>query len=601
MILTFVVIIATIVLYAMERLPIEIISLGSVAALIVIFTLFPTPDVAGGGMIGADDFLAGFANPALITVLCLLIIGQALFHTDALDAPGRLISEAGRRHKGIVIVSLLVGTAIISAFLNNTPVVVMALPILTAVTVAQSKSASQVLMPLSYITILGGMTTLIGSSTNLLVANVAARSGNVKIDFFSFTPIGLTLALTGAAYTLFVLPHLLRDRGNTDVDSARTSGKQFIAQIEIGDGHPLVGAKAVAGMFTGLGEMTVRLVLRNETPYLPPFANIVIQPGDRVIIAATRPQLTKAMAEKRLFSTQTIPEGGIAAHHKKDLVLAEAVVAPGSRMIGRTIVQAGLQTATGCIVLGIQRRSRMPRMAMSDIRLEAGDVLLLAGNHDDIDTLRTSHDILIMEWSAAEVPRRLHAPRALVIFGAVVISSATGLLPIVSATIIGTFAMLLTGCLNIRQAMRALDSRIYMLVGASIANAAALEATGGAKAIADLVIRLMDGQSPLMLLSVLFLLIAVLTNLLSNNATAVLFTPITLGIAERSGLPPEPFIVAVILAANCSFATPIGYQTNLLVMGPGNYRFVDFMKAGIPLVVILWIVFTLAAPLYYPL
>ena len=600
MVLTFAVIIATIVLYAMERVPIEIVSLGSVATLIVIFTLFPTTN-GSGGIIGPTDFLAGFANPALITVLCLLVIGQSLFHTDALDAPARLISEAGRRHRSVVTIALLVGTAVISAFLNNTPVVVMALPVLTAVTLAQSKPASQVLMPLSFITILGGMTTIIGSSTNLLVANVAAKSGTVQLDFFSFTPIGATLAIAGAFYTLFIVPRLLRDRGNGAPDSTRPSGKQFIAQIEIGDGHPLVGAQPVAGMFTGLGEMTVRLVLRNETPHLPPFSSISIEPGDRVIIAATRQQLTKALAEKRIFSTQTTPEGGKAPQHKKDLVLAEGVVAPGSRMIGRTIVQAGLQTATGCIVLGIQRRSRMPRMAMSDIRLEAGDVLLLAGNHDDIDMLRTSHDILIMEWSAAEVPRRLHAPRALAIFTCVVGAAATGILPIVSAAIIGAFAMLATGCLNIRQAMRALDSRIYMLVGASIANATALEATGGAKAIADTVVALMEGQSPILLLSAFFLMIAVLTNLLSNNATAVLFTPIALGIAERSGLPAEPFVVAVILAANCSFATPIGYQTNLLVMGPGNYRFVDFLIAGIPLVVLLWIVFTVAAPLYYPL
>jgi len=599
MVLTFAVIALTIVLYAWERVPIEVISLGSVASLIVIFALFPATTPSGVAL-GPGDLLAGFANPALITILCLLVIGQALFHTDALETPGQMIADWGRRHGTIVLYVLLLGTGVLSALLNNTPVVVMALPVLTALAQAQSRSTSQILMPLSFITILGGMTTIIGSSTNLLVADVAAGSGVVTLDFFSFTPIGTTLALAGAGYALFIVPWLMRNRAAV-TDTSRPSGKQFIAQIEIGPGHPLVGAKPVAGMFDELGDMTVRLILRGETPFLPPYASTTLAEGDRVVVAATRQQLRNALAEHRVFASQAMRPEARSPVDGDDLMLAEAVVAPGSRLIGRTIVQAGLQATICCVVLGIQRRSRMPRMAMSDIRLEAGDVLLLAGDHDDIETLRNSHDILIMEWSTADVPRRANAPRALAIFGAVVAAAASGLVPIVSAAIVGAFAMLASGCINTRQAMRALDSRIYMMVGASIANAAALDATGGARAIADGVVALMEGQPPLMLISGFFLLIAILTNLLSNNATAVLFTPIALGIAARGGLPAEPFVVAVILAANCSFATPIGYQTNLLVMGPGNYRFADFLIAGIPLVVLLWIVFTITVPLYYGL
>lgn len=597
--LTFIVIGVTVVLYATERLPIEVVSLGSMVTLILIFTAFP---VAGDGAIGPSDLLAGFANPALITVLSLLVVGQALFHTDALEKPARLVARMARGHRVVAFVVLIAGAGAISAFLNNTPVVVMALPVITSIAAKQGESASRVLMPLSFMTILGGMTTLIGSSTNLLVAGVAARSDAVDLSFFSFTPVAAAMAVVGGIYVLTVMPRLLEPRQNMAEQLKNLSGKQFIAQIEIGVGHPLVGHKAVAGLFPALKDMTVRLVQRGDRPILPPFENTMLQCGDTVIVAATRSTLTEALSDRSsIIIRETAAEDGEddTARAEDELTLAEAVIAPGSRLIGRTLTNSGLHSDTACVVLGIQRRSRMPRMAMRDIRLESGDVLLFAGQRTDIEGLRTSHDVILMEWSAAEVPQRRFARRALAIFAAVVIAAATGMVPIVTAAITGALAMIGTRCLNIRQASRALDGRIIMLIAASLASATALEATGGATTIATALVTAMDGQSPTVLLSGLFLLIALLTNLLSNNATAVLFAPIAIGIAAKAGLPAEPFVVAVILAANCSFATPIGYQTNLLVMGPGHYRFADFIKAGIPLILLMWVAFTVVAPLYY--
>ena len=249
--------------------------------------------------------------------------------------------------------------------------------------------------------------------------------------------------------------------------------------------------------------------------------------------------------------------------------------------------------------MGVQRRSRMPRMAMTEIRLEPGDVLLLAGGAEDIKKLRNYRDVLLLDWSAAEIPPRRLAPRALVIFLIMVFVSATGLVPIVTASVAATFALIATGCLNVRQALRAVDSRIFMLIGASIASATALEVTGGARAIADLLVAQLQSQPPMVILSALYLLVMMLTNMLSNNATAVLFTPIAVNMAGPTGLPVEAFVTCVIFAANSSFATPIGYQTNLIVMGPGHYRFSDFLIAGTPLAILLWLTFTLVAPVYY--
>ena len=603
MALTFVVIASTVVLYASERFPIETIALGSVVSLIVIFTIIPVG--TADGPVTTADFLVGFANPALITVICLLIIGQGLFQTDALEKPAKAVVRWTRGRSQLAAVPILVIVGILSAFLNNTPVVVMFLPILSAVAATLGQSASRFLMPLSFIAILGGMTTLIGSSTNLLVAQFAEQSSDVTFSFFSFTPIGIILAGVGSIYVLFVMPHFLKPRKTMAEEFQPMSGKQFIAQIEITFGHPLVGVESVSGMFPQLKDMTVRLVQRGQKPILPPFENVTLGPGDTVIVAATRTALANALASRQpLMETdadQTTNNRDSQSLQPWSLNLTEVVVAPASRLMGRTLPQSGFYTETGLLVMGIQRRSRMPRMAMNDIRLEAGDVLLVAGGENDIARLRGNRDVLLMDWSTAEVPRRRYAPRALAIFSLVVLAAASGLVPIVSAAIAGTFAMIASGCLNIRQALRAIDSRIFMLVGASLAAAVALEATGGALAIASGLVAAVGSASPAVMLSAMYLLVMVLTNFLSNNAAAVLFTPIAIELADQIGQPAEPFIVCLIFAANTSFATPVGYQTNLIVMGPGHYRFADFLRAGTPLALILWLTFSIVAPWYYGL
>ncbi|MCK7611891.1 SLC13 family permease [Roseibium sediminicola] len=603
MALTFLVIASTVVLYALERYPIETVALGSVSAFIVIFSVFPVT-APNGSPITSGDFLAGFANPALITVICLLIIGQGLFQTDALEAPAKAIVRMTRGRSLYAAVPVLIAVAILSAFLNNTPVVVMFLPILTAVAATVGQSPARVLMPLSFLAILGGMTTLIGSSTNLLVANYAAQSSDLRLTFFSFTPIGLIVAGVGAIYVLFLMPRLLKVRKTMAEEFQATSGKQFIAQISITYGHPLVGVESVSGMFPKLKDMTVRLVQRGQKPILPPFENVVLQPGDTVIVAATRTALANALARRQPLmeaDTDTSNAGQNQAAPPGSISLAEVVVAPASRLMGRTLPQSGFYSDTGCLVMGIQRRSRMPRMAMNDIRLEAGDVLLVSGSEEEIARLRGNRDVLLLDWSMAEVPRKRYAPRALIIFACVVALAASGLVPIVTTAVAGTFAMIASGCLNIRQAMRAIDSRIFMLVGASLAGAVALEGTGGATAIATALVHVMEGASAPMVLSALFFIVMILTNFLSNNAAAVLFTPIAINLAQQIDASPEAFVVCLIIAANSSFATPIGYQTNLIVMGPGHYKFNDFVRAGTPLALILWLTFSLVAPWYYGL
>jgi di/tricarboxylate transporter len=591
--LTFATIVFAIVSFSIDRIAVEVTALATLIILTVIFAV--APELAGQkSPLGFPDLLRGFSNPALVAVLSLIIVGQALFLTGALDRPTRRLARSTRIPGWATFALVIVAAGLLSAFLNNTPVVIMLVPILTGFARERRFAASSLLLPMNYATILGGSLTLIGSSTNLLVADVASRSAGLKLGLFDITIPGLVVAAVGIVYVVLVVPRLVGPRESEDQSAA--SGKQFIAEIVLTDDHPLVGTKAVAGLFPGLLHVTVRLVERDGVTHLAPFEDIAFEPGDRVVFGGIRREL----AELGIIAP---PRGDRPSDEapRRNLSVAEAIVAPGSRAIGRTPAATGIGVQTGVHVAAVERRGRMSRSRFSEIRLEAGDVLLVSGTDEAFDRLRSIRDVLVLERSIATLPARADGPRALLVFAAMVALAATGMVPIAIAALAAAFALIAIGCINIRQARRAFDGRIFMLVGVSIALASALEMTGGAGFLADSLVALTAGGGAAVLLSALFALIAVLTNVLSNNATAVLFTPIAVSAAVTTGAPVEPFVIAVIFAANASFATPIAYQTNLLVMGPGGYRFRDFMISGTPLVIINWIVFTLFATWYYGL
>ena len=594
---TFAIIFATVIGFATERFPIEAVSLASLAALLLLFTL------SGDETVRPELLVAGFANPALITVLALLVVGQGLFNTDALDRPSRWLAALGGKSKFRSLTAILVCAAVFSALINNTPVVVMFIPILTTIARQMNFDPAKGLIPLSYAAILGGMTTLVGSSTNLLAAGIA-RDAGLDIGFFTFTAPGLLMAAAGSVYVFLVLPRFLRQRAGLADAMSGASGRQFVTQIDIVPGHPLEGVESRAGLFKELSDMTVRVVLRRDVPILPPFEDVTLKAGDSVIVAATRSALTKALSTGSATVPVDAEKEGEEENERRverNFTLAEAVIPPGSRYVARTIRGSGIRANEGVVVLGVQRKSHMQRTTLSQVRLEPGDTILVGGKPEEVGRLRASRDILLLEWSAAIVPLRRFAPRAIAIFLAVVLLAATETLPIMVASVVGAMAMIAAGCITVLQARRAFDSRIFMIVGAMLAGAVALEQTGGAEYLAHAAVTAMEGQSPAMILSIFFIVVAVLTNIMSNNATAVLFTPVAIQIANEVGADPMAFVVGVIFAANCSFATPVGYQTNLLVMAPGHYRFRDFVLAGTPLVFLMWLTYSFIAPLFYSL
>jgi di/tricarboxylate transporter len=601
MMATFVIVLIAVYFYVRETFSIEVVSVGVIVTLLLFFS-FPNLNLTSS--LTNSDLLSGFAAPALIAIMALLVVGQGLFQTGALEGPINSINKALDTDPKKTLLIVFVGAFAISMFMNNTPVVVMFIPVLAAMASRMKTSTSRYMMPLSFLCILAGMTTLIGSSTNLLVNDVLQRTTDFSLSFFTQFIPGMALAAIGAAYIILAAPHLIPERKDMETEMTDT-GRQYIAQIQVTRDHPLIGVEPVAGLYTKLKDVTVRMIQRGEQSYLPPF-DVTLQTGDVLIVAATRKSLSKLLSSrpaylKGMLSITGFDDGERDADKQGTIVISEAVIAPGSRMIGRNIEQIGFRRQTNCLVLGIQRRSRMIRTRMLDIRLEAGDVLLVFGYDKDVGRLRNNRDILLMDWSKTELPDIRKSITARIIFAVTIAAAAFGILPIETAALTGALAMILTGCLNIRQAIRAMDMRIFLLIGAAFAMGLALEATGGANFIAQGVVATFMPYGNQILISAIFLIVAVMTNIISNSATALLFSPIALSVSAQTGIDPIAMVLTVIFAANCCFATPIAYQTNLLVLGPGHYKFSDFARFGCPLIVIIWLSYSFMVPLFFQL
>ena len=584
--------------YSLERIQIELTSLILIGFLLLWFSVFP-PGPPGAPLVSTADILKGFANPSLIAVLALIVMGQGLVRTGALTDLTRMFLRLAKHHKVLSTSGTLGCVMGLSAIMNNTPIVVMFIPVMNSLAQRLGRPASGLMMPLSFVAILGGMVTLIGSSTNLLVSSAMIELGEEPIGMFDLTAIGLPMALIGTAFAIVVLPRLLPDR-SAMAQTILPSGKHFIAEVDINDGSPLIGQRFVAGHFPDLPDTTIQVIQRGNATFLPPFEDIALASGDVLILAATRPVLENILAAHaghRLASADD-GEGALAAGGRRasDRALAEVMISPTSSLIDQTIAAADVLRRDGCRVLGIQRRGRMARQRFLETSLQAGDVLLVVGERGDIERLANRRDVVLLAWATGEVPRLGRAVTALTIFIAAIGCAVSGLMPLVAAAFSGAVLMVLTECLSLRQALQAVDRRIYLLVGAALALSTVLERTGAAALVAQSVFEPLAGGNAVVAALLLFLVTSVATHVLSNNACAILFTPVAINLARGLEAEPLAFALTVVFAANCSFATPIGYQTNLLVMAPGHYRFRDFLRGGLPLLALMWLTFFAIGP-----
>lgn len=576
------------VMYASERIRYETTSLLVLTGLALGFHLFPFQ--REGHALQPSEFFLGFGNRGLIAVCALMILGHGIERTGALEGIGRGLARLWRRSRSLTLLLTLVLTLAFSSFINDTPVVVMMMPVMMALAAANNEPPSRVLMPMGFVAILGGMTTTIGTSTNLLVVNVAANMGMEPFGMFDWTPAALVGVVVGTLYLWLVAPRLLPDREPfTRAEQTRV----YTAQIHLSDASPVIGGTLSEAIGRAGFKLPIRSVRRERNAVLSPLPDLVLQPGDSIVARDTQENLRTAARrlrgslvpnDERAAELQPLPGG--------DEQLAEVAITPVSGLVGHPLSDARLERRHGVILLAFRRFGDNEERRSEDLRsklLQAGDILLVQGTPENLARLRASTDLLVLDGSV-NLPRKRHAPLALLIMLMVVAVSALKWVPIEISALLGCLAMLLTGCLTWKEAGAALSSKVILIIVASLALGTALTRTGGSEYLASLFVYLSFGAPPSLVLLSLMLAMAGLTNIVSNNAAAVIGTPIAIGVAQQLGMPMEPFVLAVVFGANLSFGTPMAYQTHLLIMNAAGYRFADFVRVGVPLLVIVWLV-----------
>ncbi len=603
------------VLFAQDRIALETSSLLVFIVLVAGFQIFPYADETG--VLRPGDLFAGFGHEALVAVCALMVLGKGLETTGALQPVARILARVWQTGPAISLLFTMLVAAALSAVVNNTPIVVMLLPILVGVTLSAKASPSGVLMPFGLATVIGGTMTTIGTSTNLLVVSVARDMGVRNFGMFDFAlPIAL-VGFFGILYLWLVAPRLLPQRAALISDK---SARLFSALLYVEDdskiaGKTLADARKLAG-----GNLRLLDVQRGESGVLlARLPSLTFMPGDRLLVRDTPERLKELegmlgtplhdqeeeSAEEREEKEEKAAEAeGEPKATEEDAKqrLVEVVVTEDSPLNASTVRRSRFADEYGLFVLAIHRgqfRDEIRRGELGDVVLSTGDVLLVQGSVGDIKRMKSNHSFLVLD-SSVELPDTERAGLALTIMGAVIAAAATGLLPISVSALVGVAAMMATRCLTWKEAGSGLSAQVIMIVVTSLALGTALTRTGATGYVAELFVAATAGMSPSAILGGLMLLMAVLTNILSNNAAGIIGTPIAIGIAAKLGLAPEPFVIAIIAGVNLSFATPMAYQTNLLVLHAGGYRFIDFVKVGVPLSLLMWAGYLYVIPLFFP-
>ncbi|MEX0975841.1 MAG: SLC13 family permease [Woeseia sp.] len=589
-------------LFTRDRIPLETSSLVVLIALVAGFTIFPYSN--SGVELGPRQFFAGFGNEALIAICALMMLGKAIESTGALQPLASIVGRAWSTRPVLALLVTLIAGAILSAFMNNTPIVVLLMPILVGVSLRVKTPVSGIMLPMGLATIIGGMSTTIGTSTNLLVVGIAHDLNVIEFGMFDFALPVILVGGIGIIFLWLVAPRLLPERVPPMAD---LSPRVFTAQLHIKEGGFSDGATLSDVLAKAEKRMRVDRIQRGESLFLAKLPSLILQPGDRLFVKDAPENLKhyEAILGATLFNL-TDDEHPIDENTPltaEGQQLAEVVVTRGSPLHLRNLAAARFSSSYGLLPLAIHRARAPSSEVTSDlnqIRLRAGDVLLVQGSRDAINRLKSSGNMLVLDGTM-DLPHTQKANTALAIMGGVIAIAALGLVPISVSALIGIGVMMATGCLTWRDAADALSTPVIMIIVASLALGRALMGTGMADYLA-LGLATAGADLPVpVILSTFILIMTLLTNVVSNNAAAVIGAPIAVAIAQQLGVAPEPFLLAVLFGANMSFATPFGYQTNLLILSAGGYKFSDFLRVGIPLTVIMWIGFSIVLPLMYDL
>ena len=569
------------VLFFRETYPTEVVAIAGVSVLLI------------SGVLPYDRALTVLSNPAPWTIAAMFVVMGALVRTGALDALTTL-AEAQAKHHPRRAIGLMIGfVALASAVVSNTPVVVVMIPVLVQLARSLDISASKLLIPLSYAAILGGTLTLIGTSTNLLVDGVARAEGLAGFTIFEVTPLGVILVIWGMIYLRFVAPLLLPHRDSmANLLSDKTKMK-FFTEVVIPPDSTLIDRDVIGVELFKRDGVRLVDVIRGDASLRRNLQEVSLKVGDRVVLRTQIAELLSLQRDKNLKRVDQVSA--------VETTTVEALITPECKMVGRSLGQLRLRRRFGVYPLAVHRRSQNIGKQLDDLVVQVGDTLLLEGGSEDIQRLAQEMELVDLSRPAARAYRRGHAPVAVGALLGVVGLAALGVAPIFLLTVLAVAAVLLLRAIDADEAFSFVDGRLLTLIFAMLAVGAALQASGAVELIVNMLVPLLSQMPPILMIWMLYLITSVLTELVSNNAVAVVITPIAIALAQALGVDPRPLVVAVMVAASASFATPIGYQTNMMVYGPGGYRFTDFMRVGIPLNLSIGLISSVMIPLIWPL